>query len=216
MRIADIGGEIRLVFAAAAAHVWRRRVAYGVTWLSALFVSLILYPYDARMLAWVQRTGAGHESLAITLSQIGRFENSSLLFAIVLASLGMLAGSGQLKRAAAACLLAGLVAGLAATVLRPALGRARPHAQAAPGFHFFEPSAALQSMPSGHTTSNTASAVAIAVVSPPLAVPALLYAAGVGWSRLELNQHYPTDVLWGAILGGSIGLAIGMALREDR
>ncbi len=200
----------------AARYLWRHRVPYGVAWIVTLFVSILLYPSDALWLARIQQMFAEHQKLAETLSEIGYFKSSSLAFAVVLTVAGLVGRADRLRRAAVACLLAGVIAGLCVLVLRPALGRARPDASLAPGFHWLESGDELRSMPSGHTMTNTASAVAIAVTLPPLAVPVLAYAVGVGWSRMQLNRHYPTDVLWGAVLGASTGLAIGVATRDRR
>jgi len=39
-----------------------------------------------------------------------------------------------------------------------------------------------------------------------LSVPGVLYAASVGWSRMQLDKHYPIDVATGAVLGTLCGL----------
>ena len=164
----------------------------------------------------MQAFGAGAWGLAKVLTDTGRFESSSLAFAVVLAVAAWALRSDRLRRAAIACLLAGVVAGIAVSVARPALGRARPNSDIEPGFYWMEMRAELGSMPSGHAATNSASAVAIAVTFPPLAPVVLAYAGGVGWSRMQLNVHYPTDILWGTMLGASIGLAIGVATRDRR
>jgi membrane-associated phospholipid phosphatase len=69
------------------------------------------------------------------------------------------------------------------------------------------------SMPSTHTANAFAYTVAAGCRSPDLAVPLAALAITVGWSRLALNRHFPTDVLAGAVLGSSIGLTIAGARR---
>lgn len=66
------------------------------------------------------------------------------------------------------------------------------------------------SFPSGHTSSSFGAAVALARAYPKWYVmaPALLWSSGIGYSRMYLGVHYPTDVGAGALLG--IGSAFGM------
>ena len=59
------------------------------------------------------------------------------------------------------------------------------------------------SMPSGHTSGAFATATALSLKYPEwyVVVPAYVWATSVGWSRMHLGMHYPTDVLAGAALG---------------
>lgn len=71
------------------------------------------------------------------------------------------------------------------------------------------PSTILQSFPSGHTMSSFASAVAIMLAIPKtyryLSYLACVIAVAMGFSRLYLFVHWPSDVLAGAILGIIMG-----------
>lgn len=64
------------------------------------------------------------------------------------------------------------------------------------------------SFPSGHTTVafSTATAVSLSYKKWYVAVPAYLYAGFVGYSRMRLGAHYPSDVLGGMIIGIGAGL----------
>ncbi len=62
------------------------------------------------------------------------------------------------------------------------------------------------SFPSGHTASSFAAATVIAIRCKKFAVPALLLAALIGFSRLYNCVHYPTDVICGALLGVAIAV----------
>lgn len=62
------------------------------------------------------------------------------------------------------------------------------------------------SFPSGHTSSSFAAAAAIyACLSKKYGIPAMILAALIGFSRLYVGVHYPTDVLAGAVIGVLLG-----------
>lgn len=59
------------------------------------------------------------------------------------------------------------------------------------------------SMPSGHTSFAFAAATSVSIVYPEwyVIIPAYLWAGSVGYSRMNLGVHYPSDVIVGAVLG---------------
>lgn len=59
------------------------------------------------------------------------------------------------------------------------------------------------SFPSGHTSTAFALATSLSIAYPKwyVIVPSYTFAGVVGYSRMDLGVHYPSDVLAGAILG---------------
>jgi membrane-associated phospholipid phosphatase len=70
------------------------------------------------------------------------------------------------------------------------------------------------SFPSGHTSSafSTASAVSLAYPKWYVMAPSYLFAGAVGYSRMYLGVHYPSDVAAGAVLG--TGTALGLQFMK--
>jgi membrane-associated phospholipid phosphatase len=69
--------------------------------------------------------------------------------------------------------------------------------------------AGSSSFPSGHTSSAFQWATSCVLAKPKwyVAVPAYMYACGIGYSRMYLGVHYPTDILSGAVVGTASAFA---------
>lgn len=64
-------------------------------------------------------------------------------------------------------------------------------------------SAGSHSFPSGHTSEAFSTATSLSIAFPKwyVIVPSFLWASSVGYSRMHLGVHYPSDVAVGALVG---------------
>ena len=69
------------------------------------------------------------------------------------------------------------------------------------------------SFPSGHTASAFAAAFALWLQNRRLGSPALVLAGFIGFTRMYLYVHFPTDILGGVALGLAVG-ACGSLLAD--
>jgi len=83
------------------------------------------------------------------------------------------------------------------------INRQRPYIKYPGQVYAYDASETGKSFPSGHTTIAFAVATSLSLQYKKwyVVVPAYLWAAGVGYSRLYLGEHYPSDVLAGAAIG---------------
>jgi undecaprenyl-diphosphatase len=98
-------------------------------------------------------------------------------------------------------------------LLKKAFHRSRPFVTLPDAIKWIVPPDEF-SFPSGHTAGACLMAVVVSAFFPMAGSIMIVFAMGVGYSRVALGVHYPGDVLAGAFLGGlcaCVGLAgVGM------
>ena len=67
------------------------------------------------------------------------------------------------------------------------------------------------SFPSGHTLASFEAAVTIFLFNKKIGIPTIILATLIGFSRLYLFVHFPSDVLGGTILGTVIAVSVYFA-----
>ena len=120
------------------------------------------------------------------------------------------------RRVVVDALAASLIAsGIITTAVKYGVGRYRPSATDATWSA--KPFSGNVSFPSGHTTQAFALAAVISghYHQTWVRVSSFFIAGCVGLARIHLNQHYASDVLFGAIIGTAVGGTV-VTLNEKR
>jgi membrane-associated phospholipid phosphatase len=114
---------------------------------------------------------------------------------------GLISGNQDVTRAGGRLGTALVLAGAVSSGLKVAAGRPRPNASL--DSDGFAPFSGQDAFPSGHTTVAFALATSLADDLHRTWASIGLYtlATGVGWSRMNDNKHWLTDVALGAVLG---------------
>lgn len=190
------GGRVEPVVAqqgAPAIHWWQgAAVAGGLTALMLL---------DEPMQRFIQghRSG-GLDDVAAGFRHFGQPEIYGTV-TLGLLGAGLVSGNHALTRAGGRVAASVALAGATTGVAKLALGRPRPDQSLdADGF---VPLSGQGSMPSGHTTAAFALATSLADdIHRPWATVGLYTMAGaVGWSRLNDDRHWFSDLVGGAAIG---------------
>lgn len=99
-------------------------------------------------------------------------------------------------------------------ILKPLVGRVRPFV--VHPVELLVPPPTDASFPSGHTAASFAAVFALKASGSPLWKPALAVAVAMAFSRLYLYVHWPSDVLFGALVGAAAGFIGAWMARQMR
>lgn len=70
------------------------------------------------------------------------------------------------------------------------------------------------SFPSGHSINSMAAAMALFLNNKKIGIPALIVATLIGFSRLYLFVHFPTDVLCGFVIAILVAIGVDWGFRQ--
>lgn len=128
---------------------------------------------------------------------------------------GVISNDKEMRQNAAYIASSSAVNVLATMLIKKLVKRPRPFNGVVKINAVYQPS--HYSFPSGHTSTafTTATALSHSYQKWYVIAPAYLWAGSVGFSRLYLGVHYPTDVAAGAVLGTGSALSMGF-LRGDK
>jgi len=183
--------------------------------VSVIITGLVIWGHDKEYLSKLHPDAPGMaQEMARTISYWGDFPTGIFLFFVLLYSAGLAMKSSRFRQIAVACLLSAAMAGILANCFRLTLGRPRPSADAVDGFYGITMLSDYQGFPSGHAATGFGSGVAVAVAMPPVGLPMLIVAGSIGWARMKLDRHYPSDIFVGGSIGTLFGILFGFAVRR--
>ena len=129
-------------------------------------------------------------------------------FGLIIMIIGWRWGRRDWRQAGLALVVATAVAGAVAITVRGTVGRSRPSNSIEQGwfgpYHDGKWSAfhhAYSSFPSGHAATAAGFAVTLSFVARRWGWVALIWMAGVGWSRICMEAHNFSDVIAGLLFG---------------
>jgi len=130
--------------------------------------------------------------------------------AVGLALLGLAwrRGSKEWTRIFLAMLLAMMLAGVAGTVIKRTIPRARPSVHAETRWGGLRFSSKYHSFPSGHVGASTAFFGVLVMARRRVGVACLSIPILIGFSRMYIGAHYLSDVVCAAVLGFSCSLVL--------
>jgi membrane-associated phospholipid phosphatase len=141
------------------------------------------------------------DDIARTVRHLGQPEVYATV-ALGTVATGLISGNPRLTRAGARISSGIALGGVVSTLIKLSVGRRRPFS-AADQYTFGPFSKADASFPSGHTMTAFALVTGVSdeVHSLPVSIALYTLATGVGWSRMNDNKHWLTDVVAGAAIG---------------
>lgn len=203
---------------------------YLTRWLSAfmpqvaigLALSLVaiwmLNPWDELIIeraAEFRRDVPQATLIARWLSYLGDFLGFNVVLFVILRLSGRVLGSQRLARLAVACLLCACLAGAAANLSRTLTGRPRPSTPLPDGLYGPSLHSSMHALPSAHAATAFGGALPALMIDPRIGAPLTLFAASVGWSRMQLNRHHLTDVLVSLVLAMTFSLPLSQWARQQ-
>lgn len=171
---------------------------HGAAFLGGLSALMLLDQPTQRYVQSHRSPSANGFSGAIR--RFGQIETYGTVTAGILA-VGLASGNDDLTRSGGRLAATLALAGSTSALSKLVLGRPRPNESSdADGY---VPFSGQEAMPSGHTTMAFAMATTLAdeIDRPWASVGLYALATGVGWSRINDDRHWLTDVAAGAVLG---------------
>lgn len=169
---------------------------------------------DGRIAVWVATHRVG--ALDDVFVWLGTIEKLGLVWVVLAIVVGLVQRSGTVRTVGLAVLtaLTTFAADAVSFGVKDLTHRTRPfvaHPQIHPLYVVHS-----SSFPAGHAATAFGGATLLAYVAPRTAPLFMLLAVAIGFSRVYVGVHYPTDVLAGAFLGVCVGALGALCVRLTR
>ncbi len=185
-------------------------VKIGITAFAVIASALILWLLDWQIMFFIQ-DHIRNSFLDIIVPFYTKLGNTGMLSIVT----GVILLFFKKTRKCGVAILLSLLGGLLIVnwTIKPIVARSRP-------CHFYPELLTLvgqpseYSFPSGHTVSAFAAAIPLFKYHRKAGIFALVMAALMGFSRLYVFVHFPTDVFMGFVIGSAISMAVCFGVNK--
>jgi membrane-associated phospholipid phosphatase len=179
--------------------------------IAAIAIALSFHFDDSVRDFMVQHQSRAMRNLMRYVSLFGDWPTHTAV-GLVLLGLAWRRGSEEWTRIFLAMLLAMMLAGVAGTVIKRTVPRARPSVQTDTRWGGPRFSSKYHSFPSGHVGASTAFFGVLLIARRRVGLACLPIPILIGFSRMYIGAHYLSDVVCAAILGTLCALVVAHVL----
>ncbi len=171
----------------------------------------MLYEIDCNILLWIQEH-LRNDFLSVIMKFITSLGNAGLIWIILTIIMIIIPKYRKAGFASAVSLLLSVL--IINLFMKNWIARVRPYEMIS-GLELLVGKASDWSFPSGHASSSFASACSILFTGyRKEGIAALIFAFLIGFSRLYVGIHYPSDVLCGALLGLAFAILASLIINK--